>query len=140
MLAHARAIVAAGLALLFLLVQIGGNQSPHRVLAAAIKGQVASCKSSTTTTRRSEGSKHSLSSSSRSQNQFEKQHFEQQKSERWPSSSSRRAGTGSEWQQLILQLQEKIEDLKDKIDLLLDARKQDSDDSDVNPIEHFEPV
>ena len=40
------------------------------------------------------------------------------------------AGTGSEWRQLILQLQEKIEDLEDMIDLLIDQRKQDSDDSE----------
>jgi len=29
-------------------------------------------------------------------------------------------GTGSEWRNLMLQLQEKIEDLEDKIDLLID--------------------
>ena len=33
-------------------------------------------------------------------------------------------GTGSEWQNLILQLQEKIEDLEDKIDLLIDKSRE----------------
>ena len=30
------------------------------------------------------------------------------------------AGTGSEWRNLMLQLQEKVEDLEDKIDLLIE--------------------
>jgi len=50
--------------------------------------------------------------------------------ERALEAQSQPPGTGSEWRNLILQLQEKIEDLEDKIDLLIDKSKQDSGESE----------
>ena len=50
--------------------------------------------------------------------------------ERALEAQSQPPGTGSEWRQLILQLQEKIENLEDKIDLLIDKSKQDSGESE----------